>query len=96
MNADSPTEPHQPSSRSLIDTLIARAVPIFLPTLLAAEVAGVISRTRGDPVLAEQMAVALLSLASVQWIPLNDSVGRLAAELAARHRLAAPMQSMQR
>lgn len=87
VNADSPNEPQQPMSRSLLDRLRGGAVPIFLPTLLAAEVAGVISRTRGNPLLAEQMASALLALPSVRWIPLDDRLGRLAAELAAKHRL---------
>jgi predicted nucleic acid-binding protein len=87
VNADSPAEPHQPQSRALLDLLFARRVPILLPTLLPAELAGAISRTRGDPVIALDMATALLALPTVRWIPLDDGLARRAAELAARHRL---------
>jgi predicted nucleic acid-binding protein len=62
LNADSPAEPHHPESWALLDLLLARAVSIVVPTLLPAEVAGAIARTRGDPVLAEQMATTLLRL----------------------------------
>jgi hypothetical protein len=62
VNADSPAEPHQPESRALLDLLFSRRVTIVLPTLLAAELAGAISRTRGDVVLAQDMATAILGL----------------------------------
>ena len=87
VNADSPTEPHQPDSRALLDLLFARGVPIFVPTLLPAELAGAIARTRGDSALAEEMAKAILALPGVRWLALDDALARRAAELAARNRL---------
>jgi predicted nucleic acid-binding protein len=87
VNADSPTEPHQPDSRALLDLLFARGLPIFIPTLLPAELAGAIARTRGDSALAEEMAKAILSLSGIRWIALDDALAQRATELAARHRL---------
>ena len=87
VNADSPAEPHQPESRTLLDLLFTRRIPIVVPTLLAAELAGAIARTRGDPVLAEDMATAVLALPTVRWVALDDIMARRAAELAARNRL---------
>ena len=87
VNADSPAEPHQPDSRALLDLLFARGLSIVVPTLLPAELAGAIARTRGDSALAEEMATALLALPTVRWIALDDALARRAAELAARHRL---------
>jgi predicted nucleic acid-binding protein len=87
VNADSPAEPHQPHSRALIDLLFARGLPIVVPTLLPAEVAGAIARTRGDSQLAWDMAAALLVLPTVRWVALDDVVAARAAELAAQNRL---------
>lgn len=87
VNADSPAEPEHFSSRALLDTLFVRGTKIVVPTLLSVEIAGVISRTRGDQDLAEQMAVALVALPSLLWIALDQSLARQATELAAKYRL---------
>lgn len=87
MNADSPAEPHQAESRALLDLLFARGLPIVVPILLPAELAGAIARTRGDSALAEEMARVVLALPAVRWIAVDDALARRAAELAARHRL---------
>jgi predicted nucleic acid-binding protein len=87
INAESPAEPGQPESRALLDLLIARNTSIIVPSLLAAEVAGAVARTRGDSVLAEAMAMAIIRLPNVRLAMLDNALARQAAELAARNRL---------
>lgn len=87
VNADSPAEPGQPDSRSLLDLLFARATPVVVPTLLLPELAAAIARTRGDSALAQDMVTAILALPTVRWIVLDEGLSRRAAELAATHRL---------
>lgn len=87
VNAHSPAEAGQPESQALLDALLARAIPIYAPTLLSVEVAGVIARTRGDAVLARDMSDALRALPSVIWIALDTVLAERAADLAAQQRL---------
>lgn len=87
VNADSPSEPGYAESRALLDLVFARRWPVIVPTLLTIEVAGTISRTRGDAVLAEDMATAMLALPTVRWVALDEPLARRGVELAARHRL---------
>ena len=47
------------TSRQLLEVLRTRALPIIVPNLVLAEVAGAISRTRHDPVRAEAFAMTL-------------------------------------
>jgi len=47
-------------------------VPIFVPTLLPAELAGAIARTRGDSALAEEMAKAILAIGFAVPIPFTQ------------------------
>ena len=47
------------TSRQLLEVLRARALPIIVPNLVLAEVAGAISRTRNDPLWAETFAETL-------------------------------------
>lgn len=87
VNADSPAEPGQPAGRALLDSLIASGTTIVVPTLLAVEVAGAISRTRGDSKLASEMATALLGLPLLRWVALDELLAQQAADFAAFHRL---------
>ena len=87
INAESPAEPGQPESRALLDAVFASRLRIVVPTLLPVELAGVIARTRNDPVLAGRMADALRKIPMLQWIVLDEGLSRQAADLAAAHRL---------
>lgn len=87
VNADSPAEEGHLASRTLLDKLSANGSAIFAPSLLVVELAGAISRTRGDSLLAGQMADALLALPGIRWVALDDALARQAANLAANHRL---------
>jgi len=87
VNAESPTEPGYRDSRGLLDVLFAAGTIVVLPTLLLAELAGVISRTRGDSILARRMVAAVATLPQITWVDLDGIGAADAAELAAAHRL---------
>jgi predicted nucleic acid-binding protein len=74
-------------SRRLLDKLIALRAQIIVPTLLPIELAGAISRVRGDIALAADMASAMLALPTLRFIALDERLARTSAELAARNRL---------
>src|SRR5262249_37064916 len=75
------------TSRQLREVLRTRTIPIFVPTLVLAEVAGAISRTRQDPVRAEAFATTLGQLLNVTVVPLDAALGRQASKLAAQYAL---------
>lgn len=83
LNADSPAEPNHADSRALLDHIAAARLPVVVPTLLLAEVAGAISRTRGDAVVARDYANSLSALPFVRWVPLDDGLAARAMTLAA-------------
>jgi predicted nucleic acid-binding protein len=75
------------TSRQLLEVLRTRALPITVPNLVLAEVAGAISRTRNDPVRAEAFATALGRLPNVTVVALDVALGDHARVLAAQHGL---------
>ena len=73
---------------ALLDALAGSAdVSVIAPLLLPIEVAGVISRTRGQLELAQSIAYAMLALPFVQWVAVDEALSRRASKLAAAHRL---------
>lgn len=72
------------TSRQLLEVLRTRALPILVPNLLLAEVAGTIRRTRQDPVRAEAFAATLERLPNVTVVALDVALGDLARALAAQ------------
>ena len=75
------------ASRQLLEVVQRRALPIIVPNLVLVEVAGAISRTRQDPVHAEQFAMALAQLPNITVVPLDSALGSQALILAAQHTL---------
>jgi predicted nucleic acid-binding protein len=63
------------TSRQLLAVLRARALPIIVPNLVLAEVAGAISRTRNDPLRAEAYAATLGRLPNVTMVALDVALG---------------------
>ena len=80
-------EPGHAASRRLLDWLGAQAIPIVIPNLALVEIAGAISRTRGNPEQAQLFAGALSDLPNVTVVPVNDALAEQAVALAARHAL---------
>jgi len=87
LNADSPSEPHHSHSRALLDRIAALNETVVVPTLLLVEVAGVLSRTRGDSSLASQYANAMRKLPFIQWVPLDDAMAAQAMVIASQNGL---------
>jgi predicted nucleic acid-binding protein len=75
------------TSRQLLDMLRTRALPISVPNLVLAEVAGAISRTCHDPVRAEAFAMTLGRLPNVTVVALDVALGDQAQALAAQYGL---------
>jgi predicted nucleic acid-binding protein len=72
------------TSRQLLQVLRTRALPIILPNLVLAEVAGAISRTRHDPLRAEAFATTLGQLPNVTVVALEVALGHQARAMAAQ------------
>jgi predicted nucleic acid-binding protein len=87
VNADSPSEAGQLISRAFIDAVFDGNTLIVEPSLLPVEIAGVISRTRGDQKMGAELAAALLGLPGIQWVSLDKSLAKVALDLAAQHKL---------
>lgn len=87
LNAFHPYEKEHALSQRLLAHLQAQAAPIIVPTLLLPEVAAAIVRGREDPALARAFTAALNRLPHLVWVPLDDTLARQAADVAAQHRL---------
>jgi predicted nucleic acid-binding protein len=75
------------TSRQLLEVLRTRELPIIVPNLVLAEVAGAISQTRNDPVRAEAFATTLGQLPNVTVVALDMALGDQARALAAQYGL---------
>jgi predicted nucleic acid-binding protein len=87
VNAFDALEPEHEISRQLLDHLSRRRIPVIVPSLVLAEVAGAISRTRQDPDRAQVLYEALRDLPNVTLLSVDAPLAERAAEMAARHRL---------
>src|SRR5690242_3301069 len=87
VNAFDQREPGHTASRQFLDLLRQRSLPIVVPALVLAEVAGAISRTRQDPAGAQAFAEALSNLPGVTLRPLDAALANRALLLAACHGL---------
>jgi predicted nucleic acid-binding protein len=82
-----PYDPEHRACATLLEQLTQRSIPIVLPVLVLAEVAGSISRTRRDPFRGRLAAAAISAKANVQLVLLDEQLAQAAAELAADYRL---------
>jgi predicted nucleic acid-binding protein len=80
-------EPGHQISRQVLELLSQQSIPIVVPNLVLAEVAGAISRTRNDPTQAQMFAVALNNLPNVTVMPLDEMLAHQTLALAAQHGL---------
>jgi predicted nucleic acid-binding protein len=87
VSAESPREPAHAASRALVDHIAAQSIPLFMPTLVLAEVAGAIRRSSGDPVLAVDYVTVLLAATGIRWVSLDETMATRAAALAAQQAL---------
>src|SRR5436305_14917595 len=87
VNACDDREPGHEISRELFELLTDRMLPIVVPSLVLAEVAGAISRTRHDPDGAQAFAEALGNLPNVTVLALDTALANRALVLAAQRGL---------
>lgn len=78
-----PGDPEHAVCRALIERLAAQHIPIVAPTLLLAEVAGVLSRELRDPMRGRVSLTLLQALPNLMLVPLDVVMAQTAAELAA-------------
>jgi predicted nucleic acid-binding protein len=84
LNAFNPYEAGHEDSRQLLALLQEKAIPIIVPTLLLPETSAAIARGRADAGMARQFTAALQRLPHMVWVPLDDTLARQAADIAAR------------
>jgi len=87
VNAFDQREPGHETSRRFLQAVHAQALPVVVPNLLCVEVAGAISRTRGEPARAQEFATALAHLPNVTLLLLDEELAQQARDLAAQHGL---------
>lgn len=82
-----PQEPHHAEARALLAQIATESRVVYLPVIVLAEVASAISRGTGRPTLARRWTATLRRVPHFQFVPVDDALGRLAAELAAQQQL---------
>ncbi|HYU34641.1 MAG TPA: type II toxin-antitoxin system VapC family toxin [Thermoanaerobaculia bacterium] len=87
VNAFDRREPGHLISRQFLEVVQRQALPIVVPNLVLAEVAGAIGRTRRTPVQAQEFAVALSRLPHVTVRVLDEVCALHALTLAAQQGL---------
>jgi predicted nucleic acid-binding protein len=87
VRAADPNDPDQATCQALIDALDDQAVPIIVPRLLLAELAGALRRLTRDPIRARLAVDTLRSTPHIQLIRLDDALLDTAAEIAADYAL---------
>jgi predicted nucleic acid-binding protein len=80
-------EPGHEVSRQFLDLVGTRLLPVVVPNLVLVEVAGAVSRTRGDAARALSFVTALRSLPNVTFAVLDDPLSQQAQSLAAQQSL---------
>ncbi len=87
VNAFDQREPGHETSRRFLGAVHVQALPVVVPNLLCVEVAGAISRTRGEPARALEFATAVANLPNVTLLPLDEELAQQAQNLAAQNGL---------
>jgi predicted nucleic acid-binding protein len=82
-----PHEPHHAEARALLARVAAEQRAVYLPTIVLAEIAAAISRGTGRPTLARRLIATLQRVPHFQFVPVDDALGQLAAELAAERQI---------
>ena len=80
-----PQEPHHAEVQALLTRVAAEGRVVYLPVIVLAEVAAAISRGTGRAALAVRLTAILRRVPHFEFVPVDDALGQLAAELAAQH-----------
>jgi predicted nucleic acid-binding protein len=87
VSAARPSEMGHAESTAFLAWVRKTRARLFLPTLVMAEVAAALSRTRSDPGLAQQYALAVGQLPNTVMVALDEGLARQSAAIGAQHRL---------
>jgi predicted nucleic acid-binding protein len=87
VNAFNPHEDGHADSLAILTAIHDGGDPIIVPTLAIAEIASAVARASDDAEGAQHYANAIAALPHLTLIPLTATAARLAAQLAAEHRL---------
>jgi len=82
-----PGDPEYAACHELIALLDQQAIPVIVPRLLLAEIAGLARRLTRDPIRARLMVDAWRTFPHVQIVSLDDALIDAAAEIAADYAL---------
>ena len=80
-------EPNHAASQRWYNETLDRSTPLAAPLPFLMEVAGAISRTTNDTVLAQAVVDRLQAEGIIELFPVNNFLGHRAAEISAAHRL---------
>ncbi len=82
-----PQEPHHAEAHALLAWVVTEGQDVYLPVIALAEVAAAISRGTGQPALAMRWIAAIQRIPGIQLNPIDETLARLAADLAAHYRI---------
>ena len=80
-------DPDYAACHELIAQLDQQAIPVIVPRLLLAEIAGLARRLTRDPIRARLVVDAWRAFPNVEFVPLDDALIDIAAEIAADYAL---------
>jgi predicted nucleic acid-binding protein len=87
VNAFSPIEDGSDKSFEFITQLRNAGIPLVQPTLFLPEVVASIARRKNNTELALELARDLEEFSNLTLVSLDESIAKLAVEIAAKHRL---------
>ncbi|MEW5829189.1 MAG: type II toxin-antitoxin system VapC family toxin [Chloroflexota bacterium] len=87
VSAFSPAEAAHPASKAFLTRVRDEAAPMILPTLVLPELASAIARGQGKPDLGIAFAEELSHFPNLVLVDLDESLAKLAVEVAAQYRL---------
>ena len=87
VNAFSPTEAGSDKSFEFITQLRNAGIPLVQPTLFLPEVVASIARRKNNTELALELARDLEEFSNLTLVSLDETIAKLAVEIAAKHRL---------
>lgn len=82
-----PAEPHHREARAFLDFVRQTGEEVYDPIIVLAEVAAGIARGTGRPGLARWLTGLLVRIPNFTFIPVDEPLGGLAAEIAAAHQI---------
>lgn len=82
-----PSEPHHAEARAFLGHVRQTGAEVYSPVIVLAEVAAGIARGTGRPPLARRLTALLQRMPNFIFVPVDEPLGELAAEIAATHQI---------